>query len=204
MANLVPATLCIALALTIAAPTLAAGAEEDWPCIQRRVPELAPAAVWGGPPLPAPTGQAADPAVTALVERISSRRTPVEEAEAAVAEFIEQVAEAEREAKLTAVFAELFDRLNRERSELMAGIERYGRKQKALAAQIRQEANALNDTRRTGQAEAQEIAERQEKLNWDTRIFNERRASLTYVCEVPVLIEQRLGRLARAIENGLR
>jgi hypothetical protein len=32
------------------------------------------------------------------------------------------------------------------------------------------------------------------------RLFNDRRSSLTYVCEVPTLIEQRLFTLARAIQ----
>ena len=39
----------------------------------------------------------------------------------------------------------------------------------------------------------------EEKLLWDTRIFDEREQSLTYVCESPVLLEQRLFALAREI-----
>jgi hypothetical protein len=37
----------------------------------------------------------------------------------------------------------------------------------------------------------------------DTRIFEERRKTMSFVCEVPVLIEQRLFALARAIQQSL-
>ena len=51
-----------------------------------------------------------------------------------------------------------------------------------------------------------EVAREQEALLWQTRVFDERRQSLTYVCEVPVLIEQRMFALGRLLkdfaENG--
>jgi len=40
----------------------------------------------------------------------------------------------------------------------------------------------------------EEIAD---KIEWDTRIFEERQQSLTYVCETPVLLEKRAFTLAR-------
>jgi len=41
------------------------------------------------------------------------------------------------------------------------------------------------------------------RVEWDTRIFDERIKTIGYVCEVPVLIEQRLFALARAIQQSL-
>ena len=41
------------------------------------------------------------------------------------------------------------------------------------------------------------------KFAWDRRIFQERSQSLTYVCEVPQLLEQRLGEIARMIQARL-
>ena len=41
------------------------------------------------------------------------------------------------------------------------------------------------------------------RIQWDTRIFEERRKTISYVCEVPVLIEQRLFALAREIQQSL-
>jgi hypothetical protein len=43
------------------------------------------------------------------------------------------------------------------------------------------------------------LTEQEQQLLWDTRIFNERRASLSYICELPRLVEQRLFALGRAI-----
>ena len=42
-----------------------------------------------------------------------------------------------------------------------------------------------------------------DRVEWDTRIFEERRKTMNFVCEVPVLIEHRLFALARAIQQSL-
>jgi hypothetical protein len=41
------------------------------------------------------------------------------------------------------------------------------------------------------------------RIEWDTRVFEERRKTINFVCEVPVVIEQRLFALARAIQQSL-
>ena len=46
-------------------------------------------------------------------------------------------------------------------------------------------------------------AELEERLHWDTRIYDERQAALAYVCESPVLLEQRAFALAREIRSRL-
>ena len=48
-----------------------------------------------------------------------------------------------------------------------------------------------------------QIEELTNRVEWDTRIFEERRKTMNFVCEVPVLIEQRLFALARAIQQSL-
>jgi hypothetical protein len=42
------------------------------------------------------------------------------------------------------------------------------------------------------------------QLQWDTRLFDERRQYLAIVCESPILIEQRLFALARVIQRNLQ
>jgi hypothetical protein len=143
--------------------------------------------------------------VVALVEQIAARRMSLEDAEAAIAAFGAGLDAAAREARLTLVFAGLFETLDRERSDVIAGIERYGRRQKTLAEQIRVERAQLSELSAAAAAaeDAQRAAELQNRLLWETRIFNERRNSLTFVCEVPTLIEQRLFALARVIQAGM-
>jgi hypothetical protein len=41
------------------------------------------------------------------------------------------------------------------------------------------------------------------QLAWQTRIFEDRRKSTSYVCDVPVQIEKRLFELGSAIQNAL-
>ena len=48
------------------------------------------------------------------------------------------------------------------------------------------------------------IDAQEEQLDWNTRIFQDRQQALTYVCETPVLLEQRVFALARAIAAGLK
>ncbi len=173
--------------------------DPDWPCVQAKVPELSPTAIWSGPPIDeALKAWEADPEIAGLVAELAARRMPVEEATAAIGTFSKRLDEAEREEKLTLLFAGLFETLDRERAEVMQGIARYARQQKAMAEEIRQAMSKAQDPG-AAPADPQQASALNEQLVWQTRIFNERRASLTYVCEVPTIIEQRLFVLARAI-----
>ena len=58
----------------------------------------------------------------------------------------------------------------------------------------------LQDRRNADQGTIDELTNR---VEWDTRILEERRKTMNFVCEVPVLIEQRLFALARAIQQSL-
>jgi hypothetical protein len=176
-------------------------ADPDWPCIQRKVPELSPAAVWQGPPIDAALDTwDEDENVADLVRDIASRRTPIDEAKTAIAKFAEGLDPAEGAEKLTSVFAGLFQTLNRERGEIIDGIGRYARKQVALADRIRQEQSVISEQ---SAADPQAANALNEQLLAEIRIFNERRQSLAFVCETPVLLEQRLFELARAIQSQM-
>ena len=48
------------------------------------------------------------------------------------------------------------------------------------------------------------IDAQEQKLDWDMRIFQDRQQALTYVCETPVILEQRVFALGRAIAAGLK
>jgi hypothetical protein len=47
------------------------------------------------------------------------------------------------------------------------------------------------------------VADLSNRVQWDTRVFEDRRRALAYVCETPVLIEQRLGALARTVAAAM-
>lgn len=195
----------LGLATLIAlSPTVAIAAEADspdWPCVQRKVPTLTPAAVWTGPAFEdGAVDWSADQEVADLAVRLSQRRLPEEDAEAQIEEFAAGLSPDERERRMTLLFAGLFDTMNDERSDVIEGIERYARGLKEMAAEIRRETARLPDAATAAGAASDP---QRTDLDWRTRIFNERRQSLTYVCEVPRLVEQRLFALGRAITKVL-
>jgi hypothetical protein len=197
--------LAVATALTLlAARTAGAAGSEDWPCVQRKVPEISLAAIWPGPPLDeAARKWRSDPDIAGLVERLAARRTSQEEIRQAIAGLVASSGEAKR-LKLLALLAGLIETINAERAEVIASIERYGRGQKQLAAALRDENAKLDAMRADAKADQGKFTELSNRLLWDLRIFDERQKSLRFVCEVPVLIEQRLFALSRAIQNALQ
>jgi len=174
----------------------------DWPCVQAKVPELSPAALWVGPPLDDAKAWANDPAIKDLVARLAARRVPIEDAQKLIADFMTGSA-AEREAKGKLLFAGAFERLNAERGEVMTGIERLARRQKDMADKIRESVIELHTIQDMPSPEPAKLDELSRQVEWSTRIFEDRRKTVRFVCEVPVLIEQRLGTLARAIQQGM-
>jgi len=175
----------------------------DWPCVQAKVPELSPAALWAGPPLDdAAKAWGNDPKIKDLVARLAARRVPIEDAQKLIADFMTGSA-SEREVKGTRLFAGVFERLNTEREEVMAGIERLARRQKDMADKIRENVFELHKIQDTASPEPARLEELSRQVEWSTRIFEDRRKTVRFVCEVPVLIEQRLGALARAIQQGM-
>ena len=175
----------------------------DWPCVQAKVPEVSLAAVWAGPPLDDVADKwKADAKVGALLPRLAARRTPLDEAQKLIAEFLAGATEKKAEmGKL--LFAGLFDTLNAERTSVMNGLERITRKQREAAEKIRTDARAqqaLQDATPPDQAKIEELGN---QLVWATRIFEDRRRVIQFVCEVPTAIDQRLFALGRMIQQEM-
>lgn len=178
----------------------------DWPCVQRKVPTISAGMVWAGPPIAEQDRSWRDDAARlGLVEELAARRLPLEEAYRRIDEHAASLG-VEKTKELSLLFTGLLQTINAERSEIIGGIERYARKQKALASEIRAKTNKLNallNKAELAEAEREELKQLEEQLNWESRIFDEREQSLTYVCESPVLLEQRLFALARHIMQHL-
>lgn len=181
----------------------AAAPQGDWPCVQRKVAEITAAAIGAPPDLATHTSAwANDEQVAGLVAELTARRLPIDEAQRKIEAF--SAAADKAKAALPLVLAGLFDRLNAERGGIIDGIERYGRKQKMLAERLREEMRAFDVLRADASADPLKVSEASDRLLWDTRIFDERQQSLSYVCEVPVLIEQRLFALGRTILEAMK
>jgi hypothetical protein len=174
----------------------------DWPCAQAKVPEISLAAVWAGPPLDDVQNKwKDDPKISALVAKLSARRTPIDEAEKSIGEFLSGSPEKTTAGKL--LFAGLFDTLNAQRSSVMNGLERVTRKQREEADRIRSDTLALQALQSAPSPDQAKIDELGNQLTWETRIFEDRRRVVKFVCEVPTAIDQRLFALGRAIQQDM-
>ncbi len=174
----------------------------DWPCTQAKVPEISIAAVWAGPPLDDVSGKwKNDAKVSALVAKLAARRTPLEEAQKAITEYLSGAADKTGSGKL--LFAGLFDSLNAQRSQVLNGLERVTRKQREAADKIRADTIALQALQGATPPDQTKIDELGNQLVWQTRIFEDRRNVIKFVCEVPTAIDQRLFALGRTIQQEI-
>lgn len=177
--------------------------DPDWPCTQLYNPDLVLAHVWNGPD-PAKLGGhwAADPAIAPLVPRLASTARPLDEALAELDGFIASVPAAERARRLPLLVAALHETLDAERKKVIAGIYKLGRSQKQLAQGIRERNDRIRALRASAGGEA-EAAELEETLQWDLKIFQDRRSTVSLVCAQPDMIEKRLFALVKRIEAAL-
>jgi hypothetical protein len=174
----------------------------DWPCTQAKVPEISIAAVWAGPPLDDVSAKWKDDAkVSALVTKLAARRTPLEEAQKAISEYLTGAADKTGSGKL--LFTGLFDSLNAQRSQVLNGLERVTRKQREAADRIRADTLALQALQGESQRDQAKIDDLGNQLVWQTRIFEDRQRVIKFVCEVPTAIDQRLFALARTIQQEI-
>lgn len=172
----------------------------DWPCQQLKVPGISIASVWTGPAIDPTDTAPIDATAADLVSRLAARRTPIEDARKLIADFVVGTKE-ERQNKAKALFAALYSKLNAQRDQVMDGIERFSRKQKVMAEQIREETQKLRDMQDKPNPDQAQDDALMSQLAWQTRIFEDRRKSTSYVCDVPVLIEKRLFDLGSAIQT---
>ena len=196
------AIAAVALAATSAATRAADPRYPDWPCVQAKVPEISLAAVWAGPPLDDVTGKwKNNPNVSTLVAKLAARRTPIEDAQKAITEYLQSAADKTGSGKL--LFAGLFESLNAQRSQVLNGLERVTRKQREAADRIRTDTLALQALQGETPPDQTKVDDLGNQLVWQTRIFEDRRRVIKFVCEVPTAIDQRLFALGRTIQQEI-
>lgn len=179
--------------------------DPDWPCVQRKVPELAAGQVWTGPELPPQASWDQDASIQDLAARLAVRRTGMEEVESLVGDFAAQ-AGADRATRLGQLFAATFAKLNAERGEILNGIARYAHRQSDLTKKIdtlRSNQQALIATPNPSNDQLDQIETLEDEIIWNTRVFKDRQQSLSYVCDTPVIIEQRAFAIAKVVQQHL-
>lgn len=179
--------------------------DPTWPCIQRKVSNLSIGQMWTGEILEPEKIAEADDKLDVLAAALAVRRTSLKEAEQLIEDFAKAAGEDKSE-QLTLLFALVFERIDAERAQLIGGIGRYAGKQAGLAERINtqnEELVALESKEDKSNDEFDRLEEIADKVEWDTRIFDERQQSLIYVCETPVLLEKRAFSLAQMMIKHL-
>jgi hypothetical protein len=196
---------------TVQNDTLAKDADKrDWPCIARKVPEISPATIWDGPAIEAAmTTWRNDDTLRKLSQYVISRRLTVEEVETAIKKYADGLPEGERDGKLTELFAGALSRINDDRKLVMTGIERFHKRQLERAKEIEAKGSGPKTTDATvpttiPAGDVNQPVSAEEKYNWEIRIFQERQASIPIACEIPQLMEERAGAVARAIRANMK
>jgi hypothetical protein len=177
--------------------------DPDWPCQQIKVSEMSLSAVWSGPAVdPRDTTWKDNPAVADLVERLAPRRVPIDEAQTLLHDFARHAGE-QKQTQILQVLVGLFNVLDQERGSVMAGLDRFGERQKELAAEIRGNNEKLRALQTDPGSDPKAVQQMTQQVTWEAEVFQDRRQAVSYACDVPAKIEQRLFALARQIQQEL-
>jgi hypothetical protein len=211
------AAACALAAALFSSPSFAedaakpAAQKDEWPCVYRKVPELSAATIWDGPPITDTTSWNNDDDIRKLSQYLISRRVKSEEVEAAIKKFAAGLPPDKRDAKLTELFAAVLTRTNQDRRTVMHGIEKMHKQQvarskeiekEALKLQPEEQAEAENPSAEAGVAGQESDAETRYK--WEVRAFQEKQANIPLACEIPQLIDERAGEIARDIRAQMK
>ncbi|GJM02248.1 MAG: hypothetical protein DHS20C08_07490 [Rhodomicrobium sp.] len=196
------------LALLISSPAHAYKEDKNWPCIQAKVEKLSAGQMW--PNLTTKADDQSwrdDKTITALVEQLLPRRTTLEETEKIIKEFAEKHKGPNLNIALEKTYLGLLTEINTIRAEIISGIGRFSNRQKVLVKRITESRHKITDYEKKDIAgtltkeEDSQLVKLEQALEWDQRIHEEREQSLEFVCEAPVLLEQRLFTLARQLQK---
>ncbi|MES9970426.1 MAG: hypothetical protein ABW092_10370 [Candidatus Thiodiazotropha sp.] len=173
----------------------------DWPCEQVLRNEVPAAVVWAGPSIDG-LGDAweKDKEVKRLVEQFASPYYDLDAADAVLADFSSKQDPSQKDHKLTLLFAGVIQTLNEDRKKKLNGIMRYARGQAARANKLSEELDEMVQLQEDPSPAAQErLALMENEMEIKQRMFDEREDFIQHLCTRPIVVEERLGVLARSI-----
>lgn len=182
--------------LLLAAGQVAAAGftDPDWPCIQRKVENLSFGLMWPHPV----EEEALPPDARDLAALLSLRRVSLDEAQEYVRAYVEDHPETGSR-ELGGIFRKVFDNLAGDRRRVMNGIANYAQSQTALSEKIDTARSEMETLLAASSPDFDRVDALEKQVDWDERIFKDRRRSLTYVCETPVLLEKRIYAIAQML-----
>ncbi|WP_417211190.1 hypothetical protein [Antarctobacter sp.] len=199
---MVYARILALVGLGLATPALAADfSDPTWPCIQRKVERLSVGLMWANPvPETLPDDLRDD--VQALASKLAVRRIALEDLRPDVAAFA-QAHEGDADV-LGLVFEQVFERLSRRRSRIIAGIGDFSQSQIALSAKIEAARTEMTAQMAKAEPDFDRVDVLEEQLDWDQLIYSDRQQNITYLCETPTLLEKRLFGIAQLLQAEVK
>lgn len=199
--GLIAGMVCCGMPAALHADNVQSGQDPDWPCDQIQVLEIPPAVVWSGPPI---TGMEdaweRNDEVKSLVLKLAAPDYAMDAADGEIADFSGKQAAAQKDHKLTLLFAGIIKTLNERRRKELDGIIRYARGQTARAERLSDDLDEMVRLQDDPSPSAKErLALMQKEMELKQRMFDERESFIQHLCGRPVVIEQKLGSLARTI-----
>ena len=178
----------------------------NWPCVQRKIDNLAVGQFWDGPSIEGIKGWWSDKPTMTLINTLAARRTTNEDAEKAIKEFAAAQSGEKHDQALTLVFAGLFDKMSGTRRGILSGIERYYKAQETRSLSIEKMGSdlvKLEHAAENDEAAKAKHLKAKENYEWAARIFQERQSNMPLACEVPVLIDQHLFQMSRLVRQSM-
>ena len=201
-----PAAVLLGAAAGVLALCSAAGAtgpDPNWPCEQPLVPTVTAAMVWDGPPVDNIGNWRDEPQVAELVRRIVPRNVSIRDGEAAIKAFVQNL-HGDRKHLITLAFAGLLDEANSQRTEVIDRLKDLAQRQRSLSDVVNKLSTQVDalpaEEQRNPSPAHQDLVDR---WTFTSREYTSLQQTMRYACEIPGLIDSRLGAYARALSAGL-
>ena len=202
MTTITRAVLGAMVLIGAASPVLAADqGDPGWPCMQRKVEHLSIGVMWPEPIAETPEPLSED--LRDVAARLALRRVSDEDARELLAEVAARHPDLGPDG-YGRLFQATFEHIDRQRAQIVEGIERYAQNQNSLAAQINALESEMSGLEAAEEPDFDRMDAVEAELDGRVRVFNDRARSLTYVCESPVLLEQRAYALAQIMLEAAR
>lgn len=181
--------------------------DKNWPCVQAKVQKLSAGQMWRGDPLKeTDLSWRENKDVKDLVTKIMPRRVPLSETEKIISDFAAKHKN-NLKTQLEQSFLALLAETNKVRSEIIGGIGKFSKRQKTFSKRIVENRRKIAELEKKDIAgtltkeEDKQLAKIEQQADWDIRIHEEREKSLEYVCESPVILEQRLFAISQQLKK---
>ena len=197
--------LLFSVSTTSALSASAQNVEQDWPCIQAYVPQVAAAVVW-----PEPIDEAIEGTwresdlLKTTVENFGNLESFSNADKEQLQNFADSIPDGQKIDNFNRVADGIVEKFNQRRRDYLKGIRKFTRQQIAVAKQIETNLNELSQLAgKTDQASVTRKLEIEETTAWQQRIFDRRESAIRLLCETPVELETLMGDILRELAQNL-